>query len=91
MKDKTDALPKCLMTLHGKTLLEWQLQSLRLSGISEIAIVDGYRAEEIEKRQPQLKYFRNDVWAQTQMVATLLKADDWLRADDCVVSYLFAP
>lgn len=87
MKDKTEALPKCLMSLHGKTLLEWQLQSLRRAGISEIAIVDGYRAEEIETRQPQLKYFRNDAWAQTQMVATILKAVDWLCADDCVVSY----
>ena len=87
MKDKTDALPKCLMQLWNKTLLDWQLHSLRRAGIDEIAIVTGYRAEEIEKRQPHLHYFHNADWAQTQMVATLMRADEWLRAEDCLVSY----
>ncbi len=87
MKDKTDILPKCLTELWNKTLLEWQLNSLKKAGISDIAIITGYRSEEIRKRQPNLKYFHNDIWDKTNMVATLLKADEWLKTDDCIVSY----
>ena len=87
MKNKTEALPKCLMKLWNKTLLEWQLNSLTESGISDIAIVTGYRAEEIMKCQPHLKYFHNDIWDKTNMVSTLLQADEWLKNDECIVSY----
>ena len=87
MKDKTDILPKCLTTLWNKSLLEWQLNSLNKAGINDIAIITGYRAEEIQKRQPNLKFFHNEIWNETNMVATLMKADDWLKSDDCIVSY----
>ena len=45
MKKLTNDKPKCLVKLHGKPLLEWQLESMRKSGISEIAIVTGYKHE----------------------------------------------
>ena len=87
MKDKTDILPKCLTQLWSKTLLEWQIEALRDGGVEEIAVVTGYRAEEIKTRQPQLHYFHNSDWSATNMVATLLKAEDWLKNDDCIISY----
>ena len=87
MKEKTEALPKCLVELWGKTLLEWQLQALREAGIEDIAIITGYHAEEIRKRQPNVTYFHNENWEHTNMVSTLLEADAWLKADDCIVSY----
>lgn len=87
MKEKTAVLPKCLTNLWGKTLLEWQIKAIRDAGIEEIGIVTGYRAEEIRKRQPDLHYFHNEAWAETNMVATLMKAGKWLENDDCIVSY----
>lgn len=87
MKEKTDNLPKCLTTLWGRTLLEWQIKAIKEAGIEEIGIVTGYRAEEIRKRQPDLYYFHNGKWAETNMVATLMEAGEWLEADDCIVSY----
>lgn len=85
MKEKTDILPKCLTKLWGKTLLEWQIQAIRRAGIEEIGVITGYHAEQIV--QADVKFFHNNNWEHTNMVATLLEADEWLKNDDCVVSY----
>lgn len=87
MKEKTDILPKCLTELWGKTLLEWQLAAIRGAGVEDICIITGYHAEEIEKRHPELSFLRNDNWANTNMVSTLVCADELLSSDDCIVSY----
>ena len=87
MGNKTETLPKCLTTLWGKTLLEHQLTAIKQAGIEEIAVVTGYKAEEICKHKPNLTYFHNENWANTNMVATLLKAESWLNSDTCHVSY----
>ena len=87
MKEKTDILPKCLTELWGKTLLGWQLEAIRGAGIDDICIITGYHAEEIEKRIQDIKFLRNENWANTNMVSTLLCADELLSTDDCIVSY----
>ena len=87
MKEKTAVLPKCLTKLWGKTLLEWQIKAIADGGINDIAVITGYKSDEIRKHQPNLTYFHNDDWETTNMVATLLKADAWLSTDECIVSY----
>lgn len=87
MQTKTAVLPKCLLELWGKTLLEHQLAAIRQGGITEIAVVTGYHAEEIRSRHPELTYFHNADWANTNMVATLRRAETWLESDTCLVSY----
>ena len=39
MKELGDQIPKCLIELQGKPLLEYQLRTLRQAGINEIALV----------------------------------------------------
>lgn len=85
MKDLTDECPKCLVELRGKPLLEWQLEALREAGISEIAIVTGYKRELLTNRG--LTEFHNPRWADTQMVSSLACAQEWLQSEPCVVSY----
>lgn len=87
MKERTEILPKCLTELWGKTLLAWQLQAIRKAGIEDITVITGYHAGEIRKRFPDLTYFHNENWEQTNMVSTLFEADAWLQAEDCLVSY----
>lgn len=89
MKEKTDVLPKCLTKLWGQTLLEWQIKAMRGAGIgeSDISIVTGYHAEKIHAVQPNLYYFHNERWSETNMVATLMEADEWLSSSDCIISY----
>jgi len=85
MKDLTDDRPKCLVELRGKSLLDWQLDSLRSAGINEIAIVTGYQRERLANRG--LVEFHNSRWAETNMVTSLTCASKWLQAEPCIVSY----
>lgn len=40
--------PKCLLDLSGRTLLEWQLDSLFDAGIEEMVVVTGFRPELVD-------------------------------------------
>jgi len=85
MKSLTDDRPKCLVELRGKSLLEWQLDALRAAGITEIAIVTGYKRELLANRG--LVEFHNPRWAETNMVSSLACAQEWLKEEPCIVSY----
>lgn len=85
MKDLTNECPKCLVELHGKALLDWQLEALHAAGITEIAIVTGYKRELLADRG--LTEFHNPRWAETNMVSSLACAQEWLLAEPCIISY----
>ncbi len=81
----TKELPKCLaIVLEGKTLLEWQLETLGACGISEICIVRGYQADRIQA--PGVRYFFNAEYERTNVLASLFCAEDALEGD-VLVSY----
>lgn len=77
--------PKCLTPLAGRPLLEWQLKALRTAGIERIAIVTGYRSELLQSFAATC--FHNPRWADTNMVASLACAAEWLEAGTTIVSY----
>ncbi len=85
MGNLTENRPKCLVKLHGKSLLDWQLEAIRKAGIHEIAIVTGYQQQMLANRVPT--EFYNPRWAETNMVSSLECAEDWLREKSCIVSY----
>ena len=76
--------PKCFTELHGKRLLDLQLEALRGASADEIAIVRGYSAESFTE---PVHYFDNPRWQQTNMVMSLATASSWLEDSDCIVSY----
>ena len=59
MKRITESQPKCLIEVYGKTLLDWQLSALKQSGINEIAIVTGYKREQLIDRGLMSFYNKN--------------------------------
>jgi L-glutamine-phosphate cytidylyltransferase len=85
MKSLTDERPKCLIEFRGKPLLRWQMEALSGAGVNEIGVVRGYRGELLEPYG--LRAFENPRWADTQMVASLACAAEWLQKDTCLVSY----
>lgn len=85
MKDLTDERPKCLVELHGKPLINWQIDALKNAGINEIAVVTGYKREMLSNIG--LIEFHNSRWAETNMVSSLSCAHEWLIAEPCIVSY----
>lgn len=84
MGDLTDHHPKALLSLHGKPFIEWQMRAIQQAGITQIAIVKGYKAEVFSY---PIHYFVNHAWENTNMLSTLLCAEQWLNEDSCVVSY----
>lgn len=85
MQSFTSNQPKCLVKVHGKCLLDRQLDAIRAAGINDIGIVTGYRRDALRSRG--LVEFHNPRWAETQMIESLRFAEDWLDSSDCIISY----
>lgn len=85
MQSLTDERPKCLVEFRGKPLLQWQIESLRAGGATEIGIVCGYKRELLDDFGDCR--FVNIDWASTNMVSSLACAASWLSAEPCIVSY----
>ena len=45
----TAEIPKCLLPIQGKKLIEWQIDALHRGGIDKITVVTGYRAEKVDE------------------------------------------
>ncbi|NWL78578.1 nucleotidyl transferase [Pseudomonas taiwanensis] len=84
MRELTAEQPKCFARLHGRRLLDWQLDAIRGAGIDSVSIVRGYLREAFEE---PVHYFENAAWSSSNMVRTLLQAREWLQQEDCIVSY----
>jgi L-glutamine-phosphate cytidylyltransferase len=85
MKGLTESNPKCLVEVDGKPLLEHQLNALRGAGITDIAIVTGYKPEMLSFYK--LTEFHNPRWSDTNMVSSLCCAQSWLQDSECIISY----
>lgn len=79
----TSNKPKCLIEVMGKTLLEWQIETLRRF-VKEIGVVKGYKGELINF--PGVRYFTNYNWENSNMMASLMCARDWI-SEETIVSY----
>ena len=44
----TEDLPKCLLDLEGRSMLEWQLRALAAVGVPEAVVITGFRSEKVE-------------------------------------------
>jgi L-glutamine-phosphate cytidylyltransferase len=77
--------PKCLVEVGGKSLLDWQHAALAGAGIQQLAIVGGYRSEQLPRQG--WKHYHNPHWADTGVIISLMAAREWLEAGECLVSY----
>ena len=82
MGTATDNSHKCLTMLAGKTLLNWQLISLKIAGINEITVVRGYKAEMLSGK---FSVINNERWAKTNMVVSLFCAPSF--DGETIISY----
>lgn len=86
MKDLTDERPKCMVEFKNRPLIDWQTESLSKAGISEIAVVAGYKKEKISGKKIS-KFFENSEWQSTNMIYSLFCAEEWLMNGECLISY----
>lgn len=82
----TDDRPKCLVELNGRALLHRQLDVLRAAGLTDIALVGGYRADCLEGQGVEVLH--NPRFAETNMVSTLFCAEEWMvEGEDLLIAY----
>ena len=86
LRPLTNDLPKILVELCNKTLLERQISTLKKAGISDIAIATGYRGELIKKLG--FNCYHNVNYKTTNMVNSLFNALPFIeKKGDLIISY----
>jgi len=79
LKPVTGDRPKCLATVGGCTILERQLRALRACGVSRIAVITGYRSEDVRRMSgPAIEFVHNPRYAVTNSLYSLWLARDLL-------------
>jgi gamma-glutamyl-gamma-aminobutyrate hydrolase PuuD/choline kinase len=84
----TERLPKGMLPLAGKPLLQRQIETFQKAGIKDIIIVKGYKSESINF--PNIKYYYDPEWSnkETNMVVSLFCAEkEFDSSDDVLVAY----
>jgi len=84
LRPLTENIPKCMVKLFGKSILERQVNLFKHCGINEICVVRGYNKEKINLLD--LKYYFNKKFNVTNMVETLFCAKDEFN-ESIIISY----
>lgn len=84
----TDEVPKTLVSVMGRPMLDQILESLAAAGFTDdrIVFISGYRADVVKSRYPRLTYVDNLDWENNNILASLLKARAHLK-DGFVSTY----
>jgi len=72
-------VPKCLLDVKGKTILERQIENIRSCGINDIIIIKGYKQELIDI--PDVKYYINPDFENNGIVTSLFFAEKEMNCD----------
>jgi choline kinase len=84
MKGFTETRPKCLLEFGDKTLLQRQIEAYNEAGISDIALVRGYKKECIDYEG--ITYYDNDDYESNNILNSLFYAEEAISGP-VVVSY----
>jgi L-glutamine-phosphate cytidylyltransferase len=69
----TAAIPKCMVEVGGKSILQHQVDALRAAGVDEINVVRGYLGDRITV--PGLRFYDNPEYRENNILASLFFAD----------------
>ena len=82
----TKDLPKCMVEICGKPLIEFQLEVLRSCGISDVNLVVGYESHKLESYG--IPTYKNDNFDCTNMLYSLFCAEAAFQDDgDLIIAY----
>ena len=84
----TDDIPKALVPVMGRPMLEWILEALGAAGFQpkDVVFICGYRADVLRARYPEFTFVENRDWERNNILASLLCARDHL-GDGFVSTY----
>ena len=86
LRPYTDNKPKCMVELHGKSLIDYQLDAFRKAGLTDITVVAGYCEDKLKRKG--VRKIINPRYATTNMVSTLMCARNLFDGrDDVLITY----
>lgn len=93
----TEDIPKCMVQVGARSILEWQWRALAAAGIEELVLIRGYRAEVLtafaRDLVPTARFHDNPEWTSNNVLLSLACALESLD-QPVLVSYsdiLFTP
>ena len=84
LRPLTNKIPKCMVKLFNKTLLEYQIDVFKSCKINDITVVTGYEADKIKIEG--VNFLHNQNYDTTNMVETLFCAKEKLT-ENVIISY----
>ncbi len=75
----TNDIPKCLLKIGDKTIMERQLETLKLCGITDTVVVRGYQGNKINF--PDIKYYENTNYQNNNILNSLFYAEPEMNGD----------
>jgi choline kinase len=82
-----DEQAKCMADIDGRRLIEYQLDLLNAAGIHKVAVVTGYKAEQVrEAVAARADLFHNAAWAATEGMYSLSLCRDWVKGPLLVIN-----
>jgi len=88
----TSRMPKCLVDVGGRAILDHQLEALASAGVAEAIVVVGYRGGQValhlEANPPPLavSLVANPFWAVSSSIGSVWAARDHLDAPFCLMN-----
>lgn len=84
LRPYTEEIPKCLIEVAGKPIVQRQLEIFRKLGLNEVALVRGWRKEKVNL--PGITYFDNDDFENNNILHSLFHAYGFMT-DSFIFSY----
>ena len=87
LRPLTNNLPKCLVQVHGKPLLQYQLECLNQAGIHDCIIVVGYLGDQVQRHfgprfgNVRITYVTNEIFDRTNNIYSLWLARQEMNDD----------
>jgi L-glutamine-phosphate cytidylyltransferase len=84
----TDQIPKTLVEVMGRPMLDWILEALSSAGFTrkDVVFVCGYAEDVVRARYPEFTFVRNEDWANNNILLSLMCARRYL-ADGFLSTY----
>jgi choline kinase len=73
LEHMTTDIPKCLVAVNGKSMLQHQIDAYRANGIHDIHVIKGYMQEKIDL--PGLTYYLNEEYETNSVLLSLMHAE----------------
>ena len=83
LNQHTKDIPKALLDLNGKSILERQISLLREYGVNEIFVVTGYKREKYVLKD--IEYIFNPRYSETEQLASMMVARSNIEDDVLVI------